>query len=175
MVAVFSGLARLFVELGLGSAIIRSKRLSSTQLSTVFWLNLASGLTMTLLFVAVSPWIAAYYDNPEVAPLNIWLGGAFALNALWVVHRNLLIRDLAFRRLTLIEGAAALGAGVLAIVLALRGAGACSLVAQQLAEPAIAAALLWLRPAFVPAAAFSWRSIREQGGARLADPRARVH
>lgn len=87
MVAVFSGLARLFVELGLGSAIIRSKRLSSTQLSTVF-LNLASGLTMTLLFVAVSPWIAAYYDNPEVAPLNIWLGGAFALNSLSVVHRN---------------------------------------------------------------------------------------
>lgn len=163
MVAVFGGLARLFVELGLGSAIVRSKRLSAVQLSTIFWVNLASGLTMTLLFAAVSPWVAAYYGEPEVQPLTVWLGGAFTLNALSVVHRNLLIRDLEFRRLAWIEGASALGAGLVAIVLAWRGAGAYSLVAQQLAEPAMAAALLWLRPSFLPQVrVFSWRAIREQ-------------
>lgn len=164
MVSVFSGLARLFVELGLGSAIIRSKHLSAEQLSTIFWLNLGSGVTMTLLFAAVSPWIAAYYGQPEVLRLTIWLGGAFTLNALSVVHRNLLARDLAFRQLALVESTSALGAGLLAVVLAARGAGAYSLVAQQLAEPALAAALLWLRREFVPRPVFRWRAIREQLG-----------
>src|SRR5438874_1062635 len=71
MIAVFSGFAWLFSDLGLGAAIVQRKKLEQEHLDTAFWINLLAGFVMTGLMAAFAPLIASFYNEPQLTWLSI--------------------------------------------------------------------------------------------------------
>jgi O-antigen/teichoic acid export membrane protein len=49
MVLVFTGSANYVADMGLGASIIQKTTLSDRHLNSVFWLNAATGLVLTLI------------------------------------------------------------------------------------------------------------------------------
>src|SRR5580700_4867683 len=55
MVVAITGLGQAFADLGLSEATIQRKEISHSQVSALFWINVAIGLTLTLAMAALAP------------------------------------------------------------------------------------------------------------------------
>jgi PST family polysaccharide transporter len=164
MVTIFTGFAALFNELGLGSALIQRQDIESRHLNSVFWLNVAAGCIFTLLFIAVSPFIASFYAEPMLVPLTSVVALSFVIGALNVVQNALMNKHMDFRRLAIINVSAVFIAGITAVAMALAGFGVWSLVANQLIIVFVSASLMWRLSDWRPQLEWDSQAIRELFG-----------
>ncbi len=164
MVLAFSSLVLIFSDLALGAALVQRKHLTEEDRSTVFWLGLGAGVTFTLIGVAASWPVAAFYGEAAVQPLFAALSLGFLVTALGTTQTALLTREMSFRSLELRVMAGTAVGGAVGIVVALQGGGAWALIAQQLAHSVVATALLWRFSAWKPRFVFSGASVRAFGG-----------
>jgi len=164
MVLVFSMLVPIFSDLALGAALVQRKELSEDDRSTVFWTSVLVGLACTLVGIACSWPLAAFYGEPEVQPLFAALSLSFVVSSVGTTQGALLTRSMSFRSLELRWIAASFVAGVTGIVLAFMGFGPWAIVAQQLALAATSTVLLWSFSAWRPRFRFSIVSLRSLAG-----------
>jgi PST family polysaccharide transporter len=150
MVVVFTAFLELFQELGLTAAVIQRKDVTEEQLSTVFWITIFCGATLSLATAAVSPVIAWFYGEPELKSVASLLGLTFFINSFVHVQAALLRKRLQFRRLVLAKIAAALVGGGVGIGLAFAGFGVHALVFKSVAVAALFSGLLWLMGGWRP-------------------------
>lgn len=160
MLSLFVGLAGIFIDGGLGAALIQRQHSSRTDESSIFFFNLGMGALTALLLCLCAPWIAGFFGQPLLAPLTQALALALFINAGGAIQMTLLQRALDFRAIARIGGVASLLSGLLAIALAMRGYGVWSLAAQAVAASAITVALLWRLHPWRPTRAFSLASLR---------------
>jgi len=164
MVVVFAAVVPVFADLALGAALVQRKHLDEADRSTVFWTSLGVGALFTVLGVAASWPIAAFYGEPEVQPLFAALSLTFVVTALYSTQKALLTRDMDFRRLELMLLAANIAAGVAGIALAAGGYGAWAIIAQQLVAAVASAGLLFVLSPWRPSLTFSVASLRGMAG-----------
>ena len=50
MVLVFTGFASILSEMGLGASLVQHRAVSDRHLNTVFWVNVAAGTLLAILF-----------------------------------------------------------------------------------------------------------------------------
>ncbi len=148
MIGVVTGFLSLFGELGIGPALIQKRELQKAHLAAAFWGSLVAGLVLMLLLMVSAPAVGAIYADAGLVPLTVALAVNFPLVALATVPVQLLQRELRLDRLALVELLSLVGGGVLAVSLALYGAGAWSLVGQTLATSGTTVLVAWtLAPA----------------------------
>lgn len=157
-------LLMLVGELGLGAALVQTRAPSRSLWATAFWTNLAVGLGLAALVVGVAPLAAAFYREPDVAPILATLGALLLLQAATVVPYAKMQRQMRFAPLSLIEIGAAGSGLAAAIITALQGGGAWALVLQQVVAASIRA-FGFLSLARVPIAApLRWRQLANLAG-----------
>ena len=71
MVAVFTGFAAVFVDIGFGAALIQKLDLEQHHKNAVFWFNIAVGASITLILAAAAPYIASFYGEPALQPMQL--------------------------------------------------------------------------------------------------------
>jgi O-antigen/teichoic acid export membrane protein len=160
MAAVILGFIETFKDLGTGFAVIREKQPSDEFLSSIFWLNVAFGLCVTLAAVALSPLVGAFFHEPMVATILTAMALSFLLSALTIVHTSLLTRAMAFETLAKIELASAVLSYTVGIGAALLGCGVWSLVYQVLVNSFLALLFTWIASRWRPRMQFSWSRIK---------------
>ena len=116
---------------GLSLATIQRREITHEQISTLFWLNAAFGVTAGILIAALSPAMAWFYNDPRVLWLGLALAGAVAITGLSVQHDALMQRQMRFTEIALINFIALVAGLAAAILSAWRGAGYWALVVQQ--------------------------------------------
>jgi len=133
MVVAITGFATTFADLGLSEAIIQRRQINHYQVSTLFWINVAIGLGLTLITVALGPVLAWFYREPRVEGIAFALSLTFLISGLRVQHDALLKRQMRYVSLA-IRSVVSQAVGVLvALVIAWRGGGYWALVASPLA------------------------------------------
>jgi O-antigen/teichoic acid export membrane protein len=130
-------------DLGLGVALIQRKGDVREAANTVFTINLIIGLLLAVLTIPLAPFVAAYFQDPQVTPVLRWMGFSFIIQALESVHTNLLVRDLDYRRKMIPELGGALTKGAVSIAMAYLGYGVWSLVFGQMAGSLASLVLVW--------------------------------
>ena len=128
-IVIFS---QILSDAGLGRSLIRQPEVDETEWSSVFWLLTAVGAGLTALLLVTAPLWVRVFDMPTLGPLVSALAVVPFLAALAAMPNARLERDGRFPTLALIRTAGALLGLGLAVVLAMRGAGAWALVGQQL-------------------------------------------
>jgi PST family polysaccharide transporter len=146
---------------GWSEALIQRPDLDARHTDTVFWFLLAMGGGLALVAMGLAAPVAAAFREPELAGLIVWLSLTLPLASLCVVPEALLRRELRFAPLAARSLLATLGAGLVAVPIALAGFGVWSLVAYQLAQPLIQAVVLWLAYPWRPRLHFSGRQLQE--------------
>ncbi|HEX5616862.1 MAG TPA: oligosaccharide flippase family protein, partial [Solirubrobacteraceae bacterium] len=140
LLSVFSGL-------WLGAALIVGRDMDARAQGTVLTLLLAAGALLALLLLAAAPALAAFFGEPQLAAIVAVLAAALLVSGVNWFYETVLQRELAFRRRFACQVVRTVTFAVVALVLAIFGAGVWSLIAAYLAgHVANGAALLALTP-----------------------------
>lgn len=161
MVTVFTAFAAVFGDLGLSAALIQKQDASEEHYSSVFWVNSAFGLALSLVFVAAAPALARFYRAPVLLPLTALLASSFLINSLSGVQQAILQKRMEFRKLAAADLGALLLSGAVAITLAAGGLHVWSLASQVLVFGSTRTALLWLLCGWRPKGGLKRARIRE--------------
>ena len=160
LVTVFTHILQVFVDSGLGTALIQKKDADDLDFSSVFYFNFAVCLVLYAGMFIAAPWIAAFYNNLELTPvirvisLTIVFSGIKGIQQAYV-SRNMLFKLFFFSTLGGTLFSAALG-----LIMAYAGFGVWALVAQSLSNTAIDTLILWLTVHWRPKKMFSWRRLK---------------
>jgi O-antigen/teichoic acid export membrane protein len=143
MVLGVTGLVGIFRELGLSTATVQRETITQQQVSNLFWINVGVSGLLTLVCIALAPFVAWFYRDPRVTGIMLAMSVTFLLTGSTVQHCALLTRQMRFSALALIEVSSLVIGFTTACVLAWRGFGYWALVTQQLAYAACYLALTW--------------------------------
>ncbi len=144
MAAVVTGFVSLFRDFGTAAAIIQKQNLSQKLLDSVFWLNVAFGLSLACLLGLLAPFIAYGFSEPQLKEILWVLLLTFPIASLGAVHQALLEKASRFRHLAIIESTAAFISLIGAALAAWSGWGVYSLVLQALLMTSIGTIGLWM-------------------------------
>ncbi len=161
MAIFFTAGAGLFVELGLGTAVIQRENLNQDHLNSVFWMNVLTGFLGMIVCYAGAGQIAAFYKEPILIPIAKALSLNFITGSFAIVPRALLYRNMKFNRSAQIDMFISLIGGLCAVIFALRGAGVWSLVARSILVTALTSTLLFHQSEFRPQFKFSFSAIKD--------------
>lgn len=150
LAAIVTNLAYLFRDMGTGAALIQAAAVSPRMAATVHWTNLALGMAIGAAIAISAPLMAHLFHEPQLASVLYLLALVFPVTAVGVVHQALLERESKFAAVAVAEIAASLAGLAVALLLAWRGAGVFSLVAQMIVATVVSTGIIVLRSAFKP-------------------------
>lgn len=92
MVLALVGFAPMLIDLGTSEASAQKTHVSRTEVSTLFWLNIAIGTVLTVVLAASSGLIARFFGEPSLASIALVLSCTFVLGAIYNQHYALMRR-----------------------------------------------------------------------------------
>ena len=101
MALVYIEFIQMFLDQGFVAAIIQRKELSTRHLDSVYWLVLALSLLLSAVSIACSKWWAALNHVPELALVLCALSISIPIEALTVVQKAVLHREMDFKSMSL--------------------------------------------------------------------------
>lgn len=160
MALVFFAFVQTFAHMGTSAALIQKKDHTATLASSVFFINIAIGLCLSVAVYFISPAIAAIYGEPDVAKLLQLLSLVFFIASFGFVHSALLRREMNFAGVVKADVLANLISSVLCIYLALNDFRAYSFVYQMLTLTTLNMLFLWYFSRWKPSLVISLADIK---------------
>ncbi len=156
----FTGIAGVFVDGGLSSALIQKQNTSHIDESTVFWFNLATALVMASSLFLAAPWISRFYGIPVLLPITRIITIQFILGACNSIQTTLFHKKLDFSTLLKIDLVCMVFSATVGISLAWHGYGVWALVAQTMVGSVAQTLLIWKFSKWRPLLQFSTSSFQ---------------
>jgi len=146
---------------GFGPALLQKAELDPEHFTAAFWANFAMGAAGALAVTALAWPLSITQGKAELLPLLVALSPMpMVTSATWIYQANLK-RHLRYD-ITALSSLASIGVGgTVGVALAYVGAGAWSLVGQQLSGAATGLVILVLCSSWHPGASVSGRHLRE--------------
>lgn len=132
ILVVFLQIAQVFIDSGFANALIQKQACTQNDYCTVFFYNIILSVSLYILFFIGAPFIAAFYDNELLTSTMRVLSCILIINALSIVQKTQLIKEVDFRSQTKVSLTSAVISGVIGIALAYKGFGVWALCAQQI-------------------------------------------
>jgi PST family polysaccharide transporter len=144
MVTAVTVIAAGFADLGLTEATIQRRQLTHSQVSTLFWINVAMGFFLTLVTAGMAPFLAKFYREPRLIGITLVSSISFLLGGLRGQHNALLKRQMRFKAVATRDVTSSLLGVAVAVVLAFRGAGYWAILAFPLTVNSCQMVMSWL-------------------------------
>jgi len=164
MLAIFIALSQTFIESGMGLGLIQRQDRTDVDFSTVFVFNLAISSLFYLLLFFSAPFIASYFNQPQLIDLTRVLGLSLFVSSLAIVQRTKLTIAINFKAIAKTNVIGVIIGGITGIVAAMYGFGVWSLVIQTLLGSFASTVSLWFFSHWTPSIAFSRNSFRNLFG-----------
>lgn len=155
MMLIFTTLANVFIQRGFNTSLIQNKDVTEEDYSSVFWATMSVATTLYALLFAAAPFIADFYEMPDlVAPFRVLCLVLFpgALNSIQLAKVS---RKMDFKKVFRSNITAILLSGAAGIIAALMGAGLWALVIQKLLNVVIACLVMWFTVKWRPRMVFN--------------------
>ena len=128
LVSVFMIIMQVFVDSGMGNALIQKKDADDLDFSSVFWFNMAlCGVLYIIAFLA-APFIASFYRVPELTPIVRVLSLMLVVSGIKNVQQAYVSRHLMFRIFFFSTLVGTIAAAIVGIAMACMGFGVWALV-----------------------------------------------
>ncbi len=161
MLAIFLAVAQSLIDSGFSQALIRKQNRTEVDNSTVFYFNIIVSAILYLILYAIAPWVAGFYNEPQLCSLMRVLCLIIIINSFAVVQRALYTASINFKTQAKASFIAAIISGVVGVWLAYNGYGVWTLVWQQLLNAGVNTLLLWVYSNWYPRWVYSWISFRQ--------------
>jgi O-antigen/teichoic acid export membrane protein len=155
---------QMFLDQGLVAALIQRPELEQEHMDAVFWMDFGLSLVLVCISVLLSRWWGTLNHAPQAALVISVLSLCIPIEAMTIVQKSLLSREMDFKSLSIRTNVSVLISGVVGIGMAYTGFGVWALVGQQLARDLAALVLLWKLSAWRPRLQFSWMHLKHLMG-----------
>ncbi len=145
MVTIVIGFAQVFSDAGVSAAIVQKQKITSEQLSSLYWLNIFSGIAVFLVMLAVTPIAVSFFGQEDLRSLFRLSAFLFLIIPFGQQFQFLLQKDLKFDTIAKTDVAATLTDAVVSIAIAFAGTGAASLIIGQLCNATVRSAILFIK------------------------------
>lgn len=132
IVLVFINIANVFVTNGLGQALIHQEKIDENEYSTVFWMSFVFSVVLYFILFFSSPLIADFYNAPILSPVLRVLSLKVVLASLNTVQHAYVSKTMRFRSFFFATLIGTVVSAVVGVLMAYKGFGVWSLVAQYL-------------------------------------------
>ena len=161
LVSVFTVILGVFVDSGLGSALIQKKDADNLDFSTVFYFNIAACTLLYIVVFFVAPFIASFYEKPELTPLVRVVSITLIISGVKNIQQAYVSRHMLFKRFFFATLGGTIGAAIIGIWMAYKGYGVWALVTQNLFNQFVDTVILWITVKWRPAKGFSFNRLKE--------------
>ena len=155
IVSIFMLVMQVFVDSGMGNALIQKKDADDLDFSSVFWFNIAMCSFLYLIMFIAAPFIASFYDMPELTPVVRVLSLMLVISGMKNVQQAYVSRHMMFRIFFFSTLGGTITAAAVGIAMAYMGFGVWALVAQMLVNAAADTTILWITVKWRPKRMFS--------------------
>lgn len=160
LVTVFTSILQVFVDSGLGTALVQKKNADEVDFSSVFYFNVLVCLTLYAGMFVAAPAIAKFYDNPIYIPLVRVLSLTLVISGLKNIQQAYVSRHMLFKRFFFSTLGGTIASAILGIAMAYAGFGVWALAAQYVSNTAIDTLILWITVPWRPKKRFSWNKLK---------------
>ena len=160
LVTVFTTILQVFVDSGLGNALIQKKDADDLDFSTVFHTNVVFCLTLYGLIFLCAPIIANFYNDSSLIAVIRVLSLTVVISGVKNVQQAYVSKKLIFKKFFFATLAGTIGAAILGIFMAYKGFGVWALVAQQLFNLTVDTVILWITVKWRPKLMFSFGRLK---------------
>lgn len=161
LVTVFTNIMQVFVDSGLGTALIQKKDADDLDFSSVFYFNFAACITLYILMFILAPFIANFYNDVSFIPIIRVSSLAIVISGVKGIQQSYVSRNMLFKRFFYATLGGTIFSAFLGIGLAYTGFGVWAIVAQQLSNTTIDTLILWLTVKWRPKKMFSLERLKQ--------------
>lgn len=136
------GLVRMVEDFGLDAILVQDRSIRGNDRAQLGGLLIGMALFLCALFAIASSWIAVFFKEPQVTPVVMVLSLLFITDALQVIPRAQLQRELQFRRLAIATLVQVTATSTALVIAARAGLGHWALVINTLVGAATVTILL---------------------------------
>jgi len=160
IITVFTTILQVFIDSGLGNALIQKKDADNLDFSSVFYFNIIMCLALYAIMFFTAPLIAIFYNKPELTSLVRVLSLTLIISGIKNVQQAYVSRNMMFKRFFFATIGGTIGAAVLGIWMAYQGLGVWALITQNLFNATVDTIILWVTVKWRPTRAFSFQRLK---------------
>ena len=155
LITVFTSIFQVFVDSGLGNALIQKKDADNIDFTTVFYTNIVLCFILYTTAFLIAPLISDYYNDAEMTQYIRVLSVIILISGVKNVQQAYVSRYMLFRKFFFSTLGGTIAAGIVGVILAIEGFGAWALIAQHLVNLSIDTLILWITVKWRPNKCFS--------------------
>ena len=160
LVMIFTTIMQVFVDSGLGTALIQKKDADDLDFSSVFYFNFAVCLILYAVMFVSAPFIADFYNDTSLTQIIRVISLTIVISGVKGIQQSYVSRNMLFKRFFFATLGGTIFSAFLGIGMAYAGCGVWSIVAQQLLNTAIDTLILWITVKWRPKKMFSWERLK---------------
>lgn len=160
LITVFTTILNVFVDSGLGSALVQKKDADNVDFSTVFYTNVIFCIILYAILFFVSPLIADFYKRQELTAVIRVLGITILISGVKNIQQSYVSKTLQFKKFFFATLVGTVIAAIVGVWMAYHGFGVWALVAQQITNLSIDTILLWITVKWHPDFVFSFERLK---------------
>jgi len=160
LVNVFTALLQVFVDSGLGTALVQKKNADPVDFSTVFFFNMVMCAVLYGLMYLAAPLIARFYEMPDLTPIVRVQSLVLVFYGVRNVQNAFVAKNMLFKKTFVVTLSGSIISAVVGIVMAYMGYGVWALVGQNLSNHMVATIVLWWTVKWRPTWQFSFQRLK---------------
>ena len=160
LITVFTCILQVFIDSGMGSALIQKKNADDLDFSSVFYFNIAMCLALYGIMFVAAPFIADFYHLPHLTPVIRVLSLTLVISGVRSIQQSFVSKKMIFKKFFFATLGSTLCSAIVGISMAYMGYGVWALVGQSLTNNALGTVILWVTVQWRPKFMFSFQRLK---------------
>ncbi len=160
LVTIFITILQVFIDSGLGNALIQKKNADNLDFSTVFCFNIIICLMLYGIMFFTAPFISDFFNTELTSVIRV-LSLILIISGVKNIQQAYVSRNMLFKRFFFSSLGGAISSAIVGIILVVKGYGIWALVFQQLINATVDTCILWCTINWRPKLAFSIKRLKK--------------
>lgn len=155
LITVFINILQVFVDSGMGTALIQKQNADDLDFSTVFYFNVFICVVIYTITYILAPYIAIFYKDESLTSVIRVLCLTVVISGVKNIQQAYISKNMMFKKFFYATLGGTIGAAIVGVTMAYLGFGMWALVAQQLFNTTVDTIILWVTVKWRPKKMFS--------------------
>ena len=161
LISVFIGVLQVFIDSGLGNALVQKKDVDNIDFSTVFYVNIFFCLIVYVVLFLTAPLISNFFANDDLTIYIRILGLLLIISGIKNVQQAYVSRNFLFKKFFFSTIIGTTMAAVIGVYLAKKNYGVWALIVQQLINAFVDTLIVWCTVKWRPSLTFSFSRLQK--------------
>ncbi|MBO7246897.1 MAG: lipopolysaccharide biosynthesis protein [Bacteroidaceae bacterium] len=155
LVTIFINICNVIIDGGFNTALIQKKNVDNKDFSTILYFSLAVAVVLYIILFTFAPHIALFFNDPILTDVIRVLSLNLVFYAINSIQRAYVSKYMLFNKLFYSSFIAVIISGLIGVVMAYKGFGVWSLVAQNVSNIVVTSAVMCCTINWKPILTFS--------------------